>query len=94
MARRAHSTIPSRFYLVSVPSLFRSTFEHTEELKRLRELSAEQVQAEFDANIPQDLAPAPTFWDSYNAAETTIGLRACLILWEATSGRLVPREFQ
>ncbi len=69
-------------------------FEHTEELKRLRELSAEQVQAEFDANIPQDLAPAPTFWASYNAAETTIGLRACLILWAATSGRLVPREFQ
>ena len=48
-------------------------FEHTEELKRLRERSAEQVQAEFVAEIPQALATAPTFWDPYNAVETTVG---------------------
>ena len=34
-----------------------------------------------------------TFWNSYNAAETTTGLRACL-LWAAKSGRLVPCKFQ
>lgn len=69
-------------------------FEHTEELKRLRELSAEQVQAEFDANIPRELAPSSVLWDSYSSEEVTTGLRACLLLWAATSGRLVPREFQ
>ena len=70
------------------------SFEHAEELKRLRELSAEQVRAEFAANIPQELAPSSSFWGSYNAVEVTTGLRACLLLWAATSGRLVPREFQ
>ena len=62
--------------------------------KGFRELSAEQVKAEFNANIPQDFTPASTFWDSYNAAETTTGLRACILLCAATYGQLVPQEFQ
>ena len=37
---------------------------------------------------------AASFWDSYSAEQQIIGLRACLVLWAATSGRLAPREFQ
>lgn len=71
-----------------------ATLEVSTELKKLRELPKELVQAEFDMCIPHELAPPASFWDPYDSEQKIIGLRACLLLWAATSGRLVPREFQ
>ncbi|KAF8149643.1 hypothetical protein BJ912DRAFT_869966 [Pholiota molesta] len=68
------------------------SLEH--ELDRIRQLPNDLVRSEFDALISAELAPPASFWESYNEEQITIGLRACLLLWKATSGRLVPREFQ
>ncbi|KAF9471407.1 hypothetical protein BDN70DRAFT_976568 [Pholiota conissans] len=66
----------------------------SKELERLLELSDVPVQAEFNACIPQDRAPAASFWKPYKPEQVTIGLLACFTLWIASSGHLVPRDFQ
>ncbi|KAF9483298.1 hypothetical protein BDN70DRAFT_327414 [Pholiota conissans] len=48
---------------------------HSSELQRLRELSEDLVQSEYNATIPSDRAPPTEFWDAYSAEQITIGLR-------------------
>ncbi|KAF9474933.1 hypothetical protein BDN70DRAFT_884319 [Pholiota conissans] len=50
------------------------------ELQRLRELSEDLVQSEYNTTIPSDGAPPTEFWDAYSAEQITIGLRLCLLL--------------
>ncbi|KAF8149567.1 P-loop containing nucleoside triphosphate hydrolase protein, partial [Crassisporium funariophilum] len=57
-------------------------------------LPKELLQAEYDRTIPQELAPSSLFWETYSQEQRTTGLRACLLLWVVTSGRIAPREFQ
>ncbi len=68
--------------------------ECNEKLERLRNLPKERVQAEFELTIPPELAPSALFWAPYTQDQKITGYRACLLLWEVSSGRLVPREFQ
>lgn len=65
-----------------------------EELEKIRNMPNELVRAEYELCIPPELHLPPSFWQKYNAEQAIIGLRACLLLWCATSRRMIPREFQ
>lgn len=60
----------------------------------IREIPPAGLKALFDLLIPTNLAPMPSFWESYSDAEIHWGLRACLLIWISSQGHRVPREFQ
>ncbi|KJA21728.1 hypothetical protein HYPSUDRAFT_139978 [Hypholoma sublateritium FD-334 SS-4] len=68
--------------------------ECSKKLERLRNLPKELVQAEFELTIPPELAPSALFWEPYTQDQKITGYMACLLLWEVSSGCLVPQEFQ
>ena len=63
-------------------------------LQKIRDLSQEEVQAEFKHCIPTDRAPSPSFWSAYDDKQVSTGQRSCLLLWAASKFTAVPREFQ
>ena len=62
--------------------------------KQIYLLSDQQLEDSVNTLIPIDHALPNAFWDSYNAKQTAIGRRACLLLWIASGSRFIPREFQ
>ena len=60
----------------------------------IRNFSLDMLKTAFQSTIPAQLAPLDSFWEPYTDDELAIGLRACLLTWEASGEKIVPNEFQ
>jgi len=63
-------------------------------LDATRGLPLDLLHIAYQLSIPAQLAPPKSFWESYTSEEQAIGLHACLLIWAASGGMIVPNEFQ
>ena len=60
-------------------------------LESIRTLPLDKLKVTYQGLIPANLAPPASFWASYEDVKLAIGLRACLVVWEASGNKIVPK---
>ena len=63
-------------------------------LEKTRSFSLDMLKLTYQDSIPSELALPTSFWKSYSDEKLAIGLRACLVIWDASGKKIVPNEFQ
>ncbi len=65
-------------------------------LTNIRNSSLDALKLLYEISIPSELAPPASFWTTYtdDSEKLSIGLRACLVMWEVSGNKMVPNEFQ
>ncbi|KAF8991015.1 hypothetical protein BDQ17DRAFT_1255294, partial [Cyathus striatus] len=54
----------------------------------------EDPQCLVEQVIPSEQRVSESFWTSYNNNNILLGLKACLVIYIVSDGRIVPKEFQ
>ncbi|KAF6761994.1 II DNA helicase [Ephemerocybe angulata] len=54
----------------------------------------DEMKALYCSEIPADRRLPEAFWTPYTAKLTVQGMRSCILLYRASEGKLVPRQFQ